>query len=46
VVRLSPAIDEVNRTLLVETEVSNASHSLRPGPSRAPRSSHRRASRP
>jgi RND family efflux transporter MFP subunit len=31
VVRLSPAIDEVNRTLLVETEVSNASHSLRPG---------------
>ena len=31
VVRLSPAIDEANRTLLVETEVSNASHSLRPG---------------
>jgi RND family efflux transporter MFP subunit len=31
VVRLSPAIDEANRTLLVETEVSNANHSLRPG---------------
>ena len=31
VVRLSPAIDEANRTLLVETEVANASHSLRPG---------------
>jgi RND family efflux transporter MFP subunit len=31
VVRLSPAIDEANRTLLVETEVSNTSNSLRPG---------------
>ena len=31
VVRLSPAIDETNRTLLVETEVSNAGHRLRPG---------------
>jgi RND family efflux transporter MFP subunit len=31
VVRLSPAIDEANRTLLVETEVSNSSNSLRPG---------------
>src|SRR5688572_4472735 len=31
VVRLSPAIDEANRTLLVETEVSNTGHSLRPG---------------
>ena len=31
VVRLSPAIDETSRTLLVETEVSNAANSLRPG---------------
>lgn len=31
VVRLSPAIDEANRTLLVETEVSNTANSLRPG---------------
>jgi RND family efflux transporter MFP subunit len=31
VVRLSPAIDEANRTLLVETEVSNADNLLRPG---------------
>jgi RND family efflux transporter MFP subunit len=31
VVRLSPAIDEANRTLLVETEVSNATNALRPG---------------
>ena len=31
VVRLSPAIDEASRTLLVETEVSNANNSLRPG---------------
>ena len=31
VARLSPAIDEANRTLLVETEVSNANHTLRPG---------------
>jgi len=31
VVRLSPAIDETSRTLLVETEVSNANNSLRPG---------------
>lgn len=31
VVRLSPAIDEASRTLLVETEVSNASNLLRPG---------------
>jgi len=31
VVRLSPAIDEANRTLLVETEVSNTTNSLRPG---------------
>ena len=31
VVRLSPAIDEASRTLLVETEVSNASNVLRPG---------------
>jgi RND family efflux transporter MFP subunit len=31
VVRLSPAIDEANRTLLVETEVSNSGNSLRPG---------------
>jgi RND family efflux transporter MFP subunit len=31
VVRLSPAIDEANRTLLVETEVSNADSALRPG---------------
>jgi RND family efflux transporter MFP subunit len=31
VVRLSPAIDEASRTLLVETEVSNARNVLRPG---------------
>jgi RND family efflux transporter MFP subunit len=31
VVRLSPTIDEASRTLLVETEVSNASNVLRPG---------------
>ncbi len=31
VVRLSPAIDEASRTLLVETEVSNANNFLRPG---------------
>jgi RND family efflux transporter MFP subunit len=31
VVRLSPAIDEASRTLLVETEVSNANNVLRPG---------------
>ena len=31
IVRLSPAIDEANRTLLVETEVSNTNNSLRPG---------------
>ena len=31
VARLSPAIDEASRTLLVETEVSNASNLLRPG---------------
>jgi RND family efflux transporter MFP subunit len=31
VARLSPSIDEVSRTLLVETEVSNADNSLRPG---------------
>ena len=31
VVRLSPVIDEANRTLLVETEVSNTTNSLRPG---------------
>jgi RND family efflux transporter MFP subunit len=31
VVRLSPAIDEANRTLLVETEVSNTTNSIRPG---------------
>lgn len=31
VVRLSPAIDETNRTLLVETEVSNTDNRLRPG---------------
>lgn len=31
IVRLSPAIDETNRTLLVETEVSNADNVLRPG---------------
>jgi len=31
VVRLSPAIDEANRTLLVETEVSNTDNLLRPG---------------
>lgn len=29
--RLSPAIDEANRTLLVETAVSNADYRLRPG---------------
>jgi RND family efflux transporter MFP subunit len=31
VVRLSPSIDEANRTLLVETEVPNTSNILRPG---------------
>jgi RND family efflux transporter MFP subunit len=31
VVRLSPTIDEASRTLLVETEVSNANNVLRPG---------------
>ena len=31
VARLSPAIDEASRTLLVETEVSNANNLLRPG---------------
>src|SRR5688572_23689306 len=31
VARLSPAFDEANRTLLVETEVSNAANLLRPG---------------
>jgi len=31
VVRLSPAIDEASRTLLVETEVANTSNALRPG---------------
>ena len=31
VARLSPAIDEASRTLLVETEVSNSNNSLRPG---------------
>lgn len=31
VVRLSPSVDEANRTLLVETEIPNASNVLRPG---------------
>ena len=31
VARISPSFDETNRTLLVETEVSNANNSLRPG---------------
>jgi RND family efflux transporter MFP subunit len=31
VARLSPAIDETSRTLLVETQVSNTANSLRPG---------------
>jgi RND family efflux transporter MFP subunit len=31
VARLSPSVDEANRTLLVETEVSNTSGVLRPG---------------
>ena len=31
VVRLSPAIDEASRTLLVETEVANTTNALRPG---------------
>jgi RND family efflux transporter MFP subunit len=31
VARISPAVDEANRTLLVETEVSNTSGILRPG---------------
>ena len=31
VARISPSFDEVNRTLLVETEVSNAANVLRPG---------------
>jgi RND family efflux transporter MFP subunit len=31
VVRLSPAVAEQNRTLLIEAEVPNASHRLRPG---------------
>jgi RND family efflux transporter MFP subunit len=31
VARLSPSFDEVNRTLLVETEVSNTAGALRPG---------------
>lgn len=31
IARLSPAIDEASRTLLVETEVSNANNALRPG---------------
>ena len=31
IVRLSPSIDETNRTLLVETEVANATNILRPG---------------
>jgi multidrug efflux pump subunit AcrA (membrane-fusion protein) len=31
VVRISPSFDETNRTLLVETEVSNTSGRLRPG---------------
>ena len=29
--RISPSFDEANRTLLVETEVSNAANILRPG---------------
>ncbi|HLQ77883.1 MAG TPA: efflux RND transporter periplasmic adaptor subunit, partial [Terriglobia bacterium] len=31
VVRLSPSVDEANRTLLVETEIPNTSNALRPG---------------
>jgi RND family efflux transporter MFP subunit len=31
VVRLSPSVDESNRTLLVETEIPNSSNVLRPG---------------
>ena len=31
VVRLSPSVDESNRTLLVETEIPNPSNALRPG---------------
>jgi RND family efflux transporter MFP subunit len=31
IVRVSPSLDEVSRTLLVETEVSNSDNSLRPG---------------
>jgi RND family efflux transporter MFP subunit len=31
VVRLSPSVDEANRTLLVETEIPNSSNILRPG---------------
>jgi len=31
VVRLSPSVDESNRTLLVETEIPNPSNVLRPG---------------
>ena len=31
VVRLSPSVDEANRTLLVETEIPNPSNVLRPG---------------
>lgn len=31
VARISPSFDEANRTLLVETEVSNAANILRPG---------------
>jgi RND family efflux transporter MFP subunit len=31
VVRLSPSVDEANRTLLVETEIPNPSNILRPG---------------
>jgi RND family efflux transporter MFP subunit len=31
VVRLSPAVDETSRTLLVEAEVPNPEHTLRPG---------------